>query len=343
MGVAGSVGILGKDVDYVGTPTSFTVNGAEVTGFETGVQVELSTGGTSTVIVENANIHGNTTAVKVGTNADVTVKGNMMDNNPLVFSQSSGFLTAYANNITNFTTGVNTTGGTFHGAHNWWGSNDPLATQPGGLSNDDWQHRLGSDVHTWVDGNGSATLGNARLTGGTGSTAVIVNQGNGLTNAPFDNGVTGHGDQMCSDFYDFFTVNGSGTWSVSVPVDSASACDDTYDRGSIFWIPASADYGTECSPGANPACWDLITTNVITGGRSITVTNLSVSDLGGTPFVAGDSHKHDPTAVQLVRLRASSEPRLGLLPVILLGIALGGIGASQFILRRLARHRSQAL
>jgi hypothetical protein len=273
-----------------------------------------------------------------------TVAGNQLYTNTIVFSQTGGTLSAYANNIGNFTTGVAISNGAFDGCHNWWGSNDPNATKPGGLDDADWQVRLGAPVKTWADGSGNTNLqdssngGNAILTGGSG-TAVIISYGRAFTatQAPFSNGVIVYVGQMCSDFYDFFTVGGSGMWSVSVPVDNAATCDDTYHRGFVYTIPPTTTYNTECSPSTNPACWQLVSGNVITSGRNITVANLSVSDLGGTPFVAGDVPQHNPTTVTLVNFRSAPACLDEALPVLLFGCGL--IGGSAAILRR--RGRSQ--
>ena len=101
---------------------------------------------------------------------------------------------------------------------------------------------------------------------------------------------------MCSDYYDFFTVNGSGLWSVVLPVDNTAGC-NTYTLAELelYWITDI----TECNMPNAPDCWDLISTNVSANGQNLVASGLSVTDLGGTPFVAGDNEGSTPTAVVL--------------------------------------------
>ena len=260
------------------------------------------------------------------------VKGNTLNNNTTAFSQSDGALTAYANTITNYTTGVITTGGTANLKHNWWGTYD---TQPSGVSDDDWQARLGAPIQSWADGSNSVTHNGASLSGGTG-TAVIVDHGTGLTNAPFGNGIAGYGDVMCSSFFDFFLESASGTWNVTVPVSNTTACNDNVlTPGRIYWIPVTTTYSSECSPASNPACWDLIATGVTTGTNSITVSGLTVSDLGGTQIVAGSANKgDDPTVVTLLALTAA--PDQTAVPIgLALAAVLIGLGTVILLRRRI--------
>jgi hypothetical protein len=228
-------------------------------------------------------------------------------------------------------------------AHNWWGT---YVAQPSGVSDADWQARLGAQIvelggHVvWAQGSTSAVLDNtvyggagiATLSGGTG-TAVIVNHGHSYVNAPFGNV---RYDNMCSGYYDFFTVNGSGTWNVSVPVDDTPDCTtQTLELGKLFWIPPDTDYAADClAPNnENPACWDLITTGIITAARNITVTGLSASDLGGTQFVAGSDTGSDPTAVALTGFTATTD-RSTAPAVLLLGSAVIASAVVVFITRR---------
>ncbi len=76
-GVAGSVGILGKDKDTNGgAVTSFTIDGATITGYETGVTASLTSGGPSTIIVKNTALSGNATNVASTTNTAFTITDN---------------------------------------------------------------------------------------------------------------------------------------------------------------------------------------------------------------------------------------------------------------------------
>ncbi len=278
-----------------------------------GIRLESQTGYTLSVIAAQNAISGNTNAVNligVGT-ANALIKGNTIVTNTTVFSQSDGVLTAYANNITNFTTGVITTGGTYNIRHNWWGKySDPA---PSGVNATDWQARLGAPVDTWADGNNGTALGNANLNGGTG-TAVIVSHGRIAANAPFGNAIAPY---LCSDYYDFFTANASGTWTVTVPIDNTADCNSQVrDPGKVFWIPY---------PLPDPAHWAPVTTNIITRSQVIAVVNLAPTDLGGTPFVAGLGS--NPTAITLIDFSAASTSTnyvlLIVLPIVLASIIVG--------------------
>ena len=141
---------------------------------------------------------------------------------------------------------------------------------------------------------------------------------------------------MCSPYYDFFTIIGSGTWDVSVPVNvSVEGClTQTLEPGKIYWIPAGTDYSVECTPSENTACWDLIATNVITGGQNITVTGLSTTTLGGTQFVAGTVIGSDPTAVTIIALAATTDRSAAPAGAILVSILAATVGIVLVVRRR---------
>jgi hypothetical protein len=274
----------------------------------TGIELDEEPGYQLTVMATNHSLLDNTMGLAM-TGGDVTFAGNNVADGTTAVTQSGGTLLAYANNFTGYATPLSRTGGTTHAAHNWWGT---YVYQPTGVSNADWQARLGAPLVVlggrvvWATGSGSAELEGATLSGGTG-TAVIVNHGHSYSDAPFGNV---RFDNMCSSYYDFFTVNGSGTWTVSVPVDDTPECTaQTLEPGKLFWIPPDTDYAADClvPNNENPACWDLITTNISTAERNITVTGLSASDLGGTQFVAGSDTGSDPTAVTLRGLTAATD------------------------------------
>ena len=178
----------------------------------------------------------------------------------------------------------------------------------------EWGKRLGAPLTAWADGSPSATMGSASLTGGTG-TAVIVSMGRAATPAaaPFGNGVAGHVDQTCSEFYDFFTIGGGGTWTVTLPVDNNANCNtNTRDQKKVYWIPP----GTlgECTPANSNACWDLIPgARVTISGQNLVVANVTVAELGATPFVAGNPTGGSPTAVRLIgwQRRRAAPPSCG--------------------------------
>ncbi len=255
----------------------------------------------------------------------LNVKGLTLSGAPTVFAGGAGSLTAYANNISGFTNAF-TGGGTPNIGHNYWGTRDPAAAAPAGMPLAAWAQRLGAPVSSWSEGSGSATLGTASLSGGAG-TAVIVSMGRAASaaNAPFGNGVAGHVDAMCSDFYDYFTIGGSGTWALALPVDAAPAgcTTNTLLASHLYRINDLS----QCSPAGNTTCWTLAP-GVSTIGSNLTLAGLSTADLGGTPFVAGDSFGVDPTAVQLSGLRAGGPGAwllglaAGLLAALLGGLAL---------------------
>jgi hypothetical protein len=288
----------------------------EVRNTATGIFLEqtLTTHTLTATLKSNAMI-SNTSGLNM-TGGHVTFAGNHVATGDTALTQSGGTLLAYANNFVDYTTAGSRTGeSTANLAHNWWGS---YSVTPTLVSPTEWQARLGAQIVelggnvVWAQGSGSAALDTATLGGGTG-TAVIVNHGRSYTNAPFGNATIDY-QGMCSDYYDFFTVNGSGTWHVSVPVTatvgaSLDAClNQALNPGKIYWIPATTIYSAECDPVTNTACWDLITpTQVITGGQNITVTGLSADDLGGTQFVAGSATGTDPTAVAIVGFAATTD------------------------------------
>lgn len=300
----------------------------------TGIEVEEEPGYQLTATFANQALNANITGLNM-TGGDVTFAGNNVDTGSTAVLQSGGTLLAYANNFIGYTTPLNRTSGTSDVAHNWW---DTYVYQPADVSDADWQARLGAPLvelggHVvWAAGDGSAALDGAALSGGTGI-AVIVNHGHSYVNAPFGNV---RYDNMCSGYYDFFTVNGSGTWNVSVPVDDTPDCTtQTLELGKLFWIPPDTDYAADCiAPNnENPACWDLITTGIITAARNITVTGLSASDLGGTQFVAGSDTGSDPTAVALTGFTATTD-RSTAPAVLLLGSAVIASAVVVLVTRR---------
>ena len=267
---------------------------------------------------------------------NVTIKGLGLTNASTVFNQvGAGALTTYANNISGFTTAYSGAGTPKIG-HNFWGTNNPTAAAPAGMPSAEWGKRLGAPMTAWADGSPSATMGSASLTGGTG-TAVIVSTGRAATPAaaPFGNGVAGYVDQTCSEFYDFFTIGGGGTWSVTLPVDNNTNCNtNTRDQKRVYWIPPST-LG-ECTPADSSACWDLIPSSRVTiSGQNVVVANVTVAELGATPFVAGNPAGGSPTALKVSLLGAGTAGAGNLWPV---PVVFGLVGLTLFVRRR----RSQA-
>lgn len=271
--------------------------------------------------IDNATITGNSpNAFGIG-DGSVLARGNIISNHTTVFHQTGGTFTAYANNIDTFTTGVNTTAGTFNGRHNWWG-----AVSPTGVNHtDSVNYRLGASVQSW----GVGTLGDAAISGGTG-TAVIVSHGR--TNVPFAIPPTPAGTP-CSDFYDFFTAPGaSGTWTVDIPVDSSIACDFTFTNLKLFHFLLDGSNAPDPTCAQPTDCWLLYgAVSSIAGPPRLLRVSLTTAELGGTPIVVGDQSGEDPTAVTLTHLATGFTS--GMAGV---GLAAGILGliTAVFLLRR---------
>lgn len=256
---------------------------------------------------ERNNITGGIAALVSGGTA--YVKGNTLSTNSTVFSSGGGMLLAYVNDVSGFTTACSgCSESTTILKHNYWGSNDPAAAMPGGLLAADWQARLGAPISDWAEGSGSVNLGGAQLSGAGLTQVVLHGDGATPTNRPFNNGIDPFVSQLCSDFYDFFTVGGSGSYDLSIPVDAASSCDYAFSSHALYWIPAATDYASDCNAPGNTACWDPLyaTKTVGASGRNLTLNGLTPEELGGTQFVVGDINGMDPTAVELISLQASS-------------------------------------
>lgn len=277
-----------------------------------GILVSTFSGSGTQAVLENNNISDSTTAVNIGVNtsdtSDVTVRGNDINNvdTALRSRGTNSTLTAYANNITNFTSGgLTSSAGTINARHNWWGTH---STQPAGVDNDSWNYRLGAVVSSW----GLGSLGSASLTAAGGSgTGVIVSHGRGLANVPFGKGVVPFANAMCSDYYDFFVL-GSGDWTVSVPTDAGTQCDATRTDEVLYQFLLSGTMpDATCTGGA---CWD-VPTGVSLSGSNLQVTVDADAILEGTPFVAGgaDPDSSDPTAVTLSTFNPTSNSMMGLL------------------------------
>ncbi|MBE2220212.1 MAG: right-handed parallel beta-helix repeat-containing protein [Anaerolineae bacterium] len=281
--------LTGNTIQDTGTAVAITSNSSAhaVTLRATGNTIQNATTGISYNGTESID--------------SATVAGNAFDNVSTVFDvATTGSLFAYANNITGFTTGVNNTSGALNARHNWWG-----AITPGGVNDADaFDYRLGAQMSSWGEG----TLGGASLNTATGSgTGVIVSHGRGLANVPFGKGNNPYASATCSDYYDFFVLDASGDWTVSVPVDDYGdgTCDPTLAQKALYQFALDETMpDTDCIGGA---CWNLPAV-VTVNGRSLQVTLEALTYLQGTPFVAGDNtpDSNDPTAVSLTTFSAST-------------------------------------
>ena len=274
--------------------------------------------------------------------ASATVRGATLENASTVFRNlSSATFKAYANNILTYTTA-------FTGSvapvpaigHNYWGTNNPTGTAPTDMPGGEWPKRLGAPVSSWADGAAGPTgavLGSASLKDGTSGTVVVVSHGRGsLSNVPFGNGSTPYAVQTCSDYYDFFTVGGTGTFTAIVPVDNNTNCNNnTLALKKVFWVTSLA----ACSSSTPKSqCWNLISSGTSVVTQTIQISGLTNTDLGGTPIVAGDPAGLDPTAVTLVNFRAVETVDAGMGGLALLAVmVLLSFGALLWTRRRHAR------
>jgi hypothetical protein len=259
---------------------NFTFTG--VSGYGQGIESQA----TSQAVLTNSDF--DTAGYGANVAGDLTIKGSEFANMDTVFTMDGGALTAYANNITDFTAGIDAVSGTAEARHNWWGAHD---TNPGGVSADAWDYRLGAPVVTWADGDTSAPVtladsvagGDASISmeAGVGGTMVIVNHG--PTVAPFGKYLTT--PVTCSDYYDFFVISGHGTDSFSITLPINANCPDPttspYPGLLRFNLTNNKPDPTTCS---GMDCWNLIQESSSTSS-DITITGqLALDHLGGTPF-----------------------------------------------------------
>jgi CSLREA domain-containing protein len=216
---------------------------------------------------------------------EVVVAGNTIENNPLVFRLGTGKLNAYANNITNFVTALSREGGTFNGQHNWWGRASGPA--PDGLEIDIWVQRLYAPVIEWAAGLGETTLGEASLNGGSG-VSVIVSHPRNTFDSPYaeETDTQQLSSLTCSPFYDFFVVEGSGLWTVQVPVDDTPECATVLDKRQISWYAEPE----RCFEISSQECWELVPPEMIVAveDRRVVISDLDTEELATSIIVAGD-------------------------------------------------------
>ncbi len=348
-GAANGVGLTVKARDdggsygpYPATLDGVTINGGTYSGNKAGIRLGepgKANAGPTGAQVRDATLADNLDyGFSSQTQAAVTVVGNTFENHTKVFSQATGSLMAYANNVMTFTTGIiSNTGATVNAMHNWWGAIDPTGVG----DTDAYDFRLGAPVASYTDGTGSVTLadttagGDASLSGA--GTLVIVNHGNGLTNVPFAKGIDPDANNSCADFHDFFAIDGSGTYTVSIPISITcqSNTDITTNNPRIyqFLLDAAGAPDPGCTP--DTARWKAITATYNSGALTA---NVDVSELLGTPFAAPSNNNTDPTALILSTLSIRAAlllPAIGLLIVtVTLIIAIAPVRSSDLGLCR---------
>ncbi|MEZ4644661.1 MAG: hypothetical protein R3E31_18315 [Chloroflexota bacterium] len=185
---------------------------------------------------------------------------------------------------------------------------------------DAFAYRLGAAVSAWGEG----VLGAAQLTAAGGSgTGIIVSHGRGQANAPFGMATAADGNSQCSPYYDYFVVDGSGLWTITLPIDDRTACDETYNDNVLFMFALDSGGAPDTSCTPDSACWNLLGGVSQAGvGRALVATLDAAVSLQGTPFVAGNEQKNDPTAVTLSALRATPQLSAGLVLGILILLTL---------------------
>lgn len=289
-----------------------------------------------TVLVRDLTLTGSGSApVFQNDGGTLTVKGNAVNaNGNAVFLTTAGTTIAYANNFSNFGTGITAGGGTINARHNWWGSVTPTGVNDA----DAFAYRLGADVEAWGEG----TLGGAAIAGGTG-TGVIVSHGRGDTNAPFGKATLADGNTQCSDYYDYFVApGGSGNWQVTLPIDAGGGCDAIYNlrQIAVFAIDAGGAPNLACSP--DTACWNptsAVNANpVVQLGRNVGLRwTASTVQLSGTPLVAANQRGNDPTAVTMRELTAQAQPFNWALLLAAVSLVAAMSAAGLILRRRFAR------
>ena len=213
----------------------------------------------------------------------VTMKGFTFANWRPTFSGSGGSLIAFGNNIYNYQPFSGS--GTVDLRHNYWGASQRSALQvrPATLSKSDWNHRLGAPVVSFLDGELEVQLLNARVSGENGLLA-IVDHGRPTVpdDAPFGATTTGQLADLCSNFYDIFVRDGSGTYQVELTADDDVRCLTTIANKRIYYIPDI----DQCATGA---CWQPFPPErIVADGQKATLVGLNSAELSGTPFVIGD-------------------------------------------------------
>jgi len=281
-----------------------------------------STGAVSKTIIDGAGTSG---AMITNTGSDNVITGLTIQNVDTAFSVSGGSLTAYANNVSNFNTGVDASGGTIDATHNWWGAVDP--SNVGDADADAF--RLGAPVVSYVDGTTSVGLYDATADGYTvfrgSGTLVLVNHGDSLRHAPFGKAVSPHAVEGCADAYDVFAIDGSGSYHVSMPITATCQSDPAVTTSAPrllqFVLDDALAPDTTCSPDED--CWTERTATY--DGTALTASGIGADSLLGTPFSAPVRKGAESTAVALTTFGASSaNPVLPAL-VLTLSTMLGAI------------------
>jgi hypothetical protein len=238
--------------------------------------------------------------------------------NSTVFHQNGGPLLAYANNIIGFDHGYSGSN-TANLRHNWWNGMDALSIG----QTDAYDFRLGASMVDWD----TFTLGEANMRGlNSYGTGIVVSHGRGEERAPFGAATSADGNSQCSDYYDYFTVNGDGEWLVQIPIDSApSGCNGVHSSGTLFGFAQTASGAPDTSCVAS-ACWQSFSQAVPLFRPHNVRIRLDATELQGTPMVAANIEGNDPTAVSLGTFHAQSASITIGIFVVAISLLLTGTG-----------------
>jgi hypothetical protein len=160
-----------------------------------------------------------------------------------------------------------------------------------------------------ADGSGIVSLSNA-LAGanaqlsGSGTLAIVFHD-SGLTAVPFGKGVLAPTQNACAEYYDFFVLGGSGSYTLLLPV-KADAC-ATYLEAHPWVLHFLLDGSGVTQPTCTPinTCWVSVAATYNSTNRQLSAT-LSVDLLHGTPFSAPNEVGQTPSVIQLLDLEARS-------------------------------------
>ena len=317
-------GDYGVQIGCAGCSSNLWVEGSTFSDFPSyGIVTSVGASGT----IQNSRFLENQHGISVGNASNFTIRGNQFENN-LVYGviqlAANSTLAMYANNFSGNNTG-NFQAAVRHlsaAAKNWWGSySDPLVgphlTGDYNSYTEGWNHRLGAPVKEWAAGEDNVVLGDAALNGS--GRGVIISFGRGTANAPFGNGIPPYANRTCSDYYDFYALDNPSDWTVSLPIDNSTACNNMVLTNEIAYTIDPAVYDTACATANNTGCWEPVDpANITANGSSLEITGL---DLSHTHVAAGDQEGLDPTAITQLRAEASGVAGAAV-PLVLVVMAL---------------------
>lgn len=319
----------------------FTAN--NISSVDDGFYLEIDAAYTLNAEIRDGSMSTNNTVFRTvdagGTAHTVLVAGNNINNNGVIFTHNSGTLLAFANNITAFTdAGLASATGTYNAGHNWWG--DYADPAPAGVDADSWNYRLGSVVDAYADATGgtvsladSTMNGNATLSGA--GRLVLVSHGRAATvaEAPFGKAVPGEiGANQCTDFYDAFTIGGSGVYDLSLPIDPGACQTVAAAHPSIQRFQVEGDGSPDATCTSSTPCWNNLLATWDGANSELDAVGVPIGFFIGTPFTAPSINSNNPTVIVMSALFAAATPSSW---IILVAVAsLLTIGTGWFLRRQ---------